>query len=385
MKFIASLCVFTGLLSGAAMTQDFDAGIATLEAEADAPGFSGAIVLMRDGEIVFEAYRGVANQDTGRAIDAETRFNVASAGKFITAMAYVQAARAGGMDPAALQAMDVFADDPGLFAEGVSVPALLAHAAQVDSFISDDPAVINAMDAARSNNDVFQLTRAAQSGPITRNPQGLAYSNAGFILVGEAIARISGQSYETYLTAEIFEPLGLSPLFTRQAEAEAGNLALPYLPAGYDPEAGPRRRMPGEALPERYPDLAESPLGNMVSSAAGGLYISARDFAALGNAALAGEIIDAEDLAWMCTSVVPVPERIFGLGCGGRDLGEGRRRWGHNGGAPGVNAEFALYPDTGLVLVILSNHNMRASPVLTAFEGAYFGDAGGGGFVVRGE
>jgi hypothetical protein len=40
-----------------------------------------------------------------------------------------------------------------------------------------------------------------------------------------------------------------------------------------------------------------------------------------------------------------------------------------------VSAEFALYPDIGLSLVILSNHDGRAQLVLKAFEASYFGDA----------
>lgn len=375
--------IMTVSCSASAWAQDFEAGREALESAVDIPGFSGAVVVMREGEIVYEDYRGLADQASGRPITQETRFNAASASKFLTAMAFVRAAREAGRDPSEVMASEVFTDEPGLFADDLAIAALLAHATTAQSFHGDDPAVVDAMAAARSNADVFTLTRAVQTAPIMRHPQGLAYSNSGFILAGEAIARLSGESYEAYLTRTIFEPSGVAPRFSRQANAEADQLALPYVPEGYDYETGPPRRQPGQVLPADYPELADSPLGSMISSAAGGLYISARDFARIGDAALSGEIVSPEDLEWMCTSVVPAQERIFGLGCGGRDLGEGLRRWGHNGGAPGVNTEFALYPDQGLVVVILSNHNMRARPVLQAFEAAYFGRPQAGGFIVR--
>ena len=123
-------------------------------------------------------------------------------------------------------------------------------------------------------------------------------------------------------------------------------------------------------LPVNYPRQEISPINEVISNAAGGLYITARDLAEIGAASLDGRIVDEEQLAELCTSAVPIPGRIFGMGCGGRELGPDLTRWGHNGGAPGINAQLAIYPELDLVFVALSNHNRRANPVLNAFEDA---------------
>ncbi|MEO0628754.1 MAG: serine hydrolase domain-containing protein, partial [Bacteroidota bacterium] len=48
-----------------------------------APG--GAIGVIRNGEIVYENYAGLADLESGRTIDERTRFNLASNGKQFTA------------------------------------------------------------------------------------------------------------------------------------------------------------------------------------------------------------------------------------------------------------------------------------------------------------
>lgn len=127
----------------------------------------------------------------------------------------------------------------------------------------------------------------------------------------------------------------------------------------------------------------------MISSAAGGLYISAPELAAVGRAALDGTLTQRDRLDRMCESLVPVPGRIFGYACGGAELAPGIERWGHNGGAPGISAELALYPQLDVVLVVLSNHNGRAGPVLAAFEAALVElrtqERHSNGFIIRGE
>ena len=47
----------------------------------------------------------------------------------------------------------------------------------------------------------------------------------------------------------------------------------------------------------------------------------------------------------------------------GEHTENGHRFYGHNGGAPGINAEFSVFPDLGYTIVVLSNTDGGASPV----------------------
>ena len=52
---------------------------------------------------------------------------------------------------------------------------------------------------------------------------------------------------------------------------------------------------------------------------------------------------------------------------------DGHLAVGHGGGAPGINAEYRRYPDDGLTLIVLSNHDMGATPLAEDIEKSLFG------------
>jgi CubicO group peptidase (beta-lactamase class C family) len=57
------------------------------------------------------------------------------------------------------------------------------------------------------------------------------------------------------------------------------------------------------------------------------------------------------------------PKLEYGLGFG-VGVAEGRRWFGHNGGAPGVNVEAAVYPDDRTAVIVMSNRDPPAATVL---------------------
>lgn len=351
---------------------NLEAGLAALRAAVDAPGFSGVAVVRRGDDVLFAEARGFADQETGRANTLDTRFNIASVGKVLTASAYVKLAEEAGFDFAGARMRDLLPDHADLFAPGLTAGDLMAHRSTAARLFMTEGGIERVV-AAASSADMFAAAVAAQSAPIERLEGGLAYNNANYFVLGEAVARLGGGTYEDVVRARVLDSAGAaSARFTRVARAAEEELAVGYVAADFDPEAGMTREI---TLHDAYPRRAEDPLTGAISSAAGGLYVSASDLAKIGGALLAGKIITRADLEAMCTSQAPMPIRVFGMGCGGVDFGPGVRRWGHNGGAPGVSAEFALYPDTDVVVAILANHDRRAEPALVAFETAYFGDA----------
>jgi CubicO group peptidase (beta-lactamase class C family) len=57
------------------------------------------------------------------------------------------------------------------------------------------------------------------------------------------------------------------------------------------------------------------------------------------------------------------PRLEYGLGFG-VGVVQGHRWFGHNGGAPGVNVEAAVYPDDRTAMVVMSNRDPPAATVL---------------------
>lgn len=370
--------------------QDANLGkaISAVRTAIDQPGFSGAVVVLEAGEPLLAEVRGQADQETGRPNALTTRFNIASVGKMLTGVAYVRLE--ADRDPGGASFRDqlvraLMSANPGPFDETLTMGDLMTHRSNIGGFL-EAPGAGSRLLAARSNADIYAMVLGSQSGQIGRRLDGLAYNNSNAIVVGEVAAALSGTTYEAALQAWVLDPAeGRGAIFARLDDHSELNLARPYVPADFDPDSHAQQRQ-SEALPVAYPRAADSPLGRTVSSAAGGLYISAPDLAAVGAAMLDGRLLSSGQLAAMCESILPIPGRVLGYSCTGTELAPGVWRWGHSGGAPGVSAHLAIYPSLGVVLAVVSNHDGQADPILEAFETALVRrsaeDAPSGGFVL---
>ena len=371
-RFAAQNAVATEQAPNAASRPELDlaAALRSLRAAIDAPGFSGAAVLMRGSETLFAEARGMADKAQALPNTLSTRFNIASVGKLLTASVLSRVAANGGLELASIRPAETLKERSSLFDGRLTAIDLLAHRTSVRGLI-DGKGGIDRVLAARSNRDLADLVAEAQDGPIAPLRGELRYNNANYILIGEMAARMDGRSYEDSLRAVVLGPAGVTAAFSRESVPGQAAPALGYVAADFDEEAeGP------PAVAADYPRQYSKGLSGARASAAGGLFISAPDLAKVGVALLGGRILPASRLEELCKTQIPViPILIHGLGCVGVNHGPGVRRFGHNGGAPGISAEFALYPDSGLSLVVLSNHHGRAQPVLKAFETAYFGAA----------
>jgi D-alanyl-D-alanine carboxypeptidase len=119
------------------------------------------------------------------------------------------------------------------------------------------------------------------------------------------------------------------------------------------------------------PPPADGPLrpspASAYASPAGGVYTTAADMARFLQALQAGKLIKPETLrSFTSQQIVAAPPRrdmpgmIYGFGFGNGSF-DGHRWYGHNGGAPGVNAEAGAFPDDDAFIVVLSNRDPPAA------------------------
>jgi CubicO group peptidase (beta-lactamase class C family) len=100
--------------------------------------------------------------------------------------------------------------------------------------------------------------------------------------------------------------------------------------------------------------------------AAGGGYSTLDDLLRFAHALESGKLISKAMLADATRTQPPMTWYGFGFSPGG----EGdQRRYGHGGGAPGMNGELRIYPDKKIVIVALSNLDPPAASTLTDFIG----------------
>jgi D-alanyl-D-alanine carboxypeptidase len=187
--------------------------------------FSGVVVLAKSGTPVFQMAYGMADRDAHRANNLETAFNLGSINKAFTQIAIQQLRAAGKLDLDSTLAR-YWPDYPNQeVARKITIRQLLRHSSGIGGNIFDAPPG-GARKDIRKLQDYLQLfvNEPLQFEPGTRN----AYSNAGYIVLGLLVERLSGKNYYTYVRDHILEPAGMSRTGSFAIDSLPPNTAFGY-------------------------------------------------------------------------------------------------------------------------------------------------------------
>jgi CubicO group peptidase (beta-lactamase class C family) len=162
-------------------------------------GFSGGVLVVRDGEIVLCKGYGVAERSAGIPFTADTAFEIASVTKQITAAAVLKLEMMGKLRTSSRTAelLEGVPEDKA----GITVHQLLTHTAGLERGEGDRSAVVG-----RGERVAFILGRPLISKPGT----SYSYSNWGYTLLAAVIESCSGQTFQAFVREQFFDPLGMS-------------------------------------------------------------------------------------------------------------------------------------------------------------------------------
>jgi D-alanyl-D-alanine carboxypeptidase len=335
----AACCVLTGdLLAQPAPEPAKDLGsyFDSLVAENK---LSGVLLVAKDGVTIASKAAGIANKATNAPIDLNTKFNLGSMNKMFTAVAIAQLAQAGKL---------AFTDSVGKHlpdypnkevAEKVTIHHLLTHTSGMGSYWGEKFA------AQREK----LLTVAAYlplfaSEPLSFPPgEKFQYSNSGFMLLGALIEKVSGQDYYTYVQEHIYKPAGMNDTGFYEPGKEIPNLAIGYT------------RMSPQGQPQE--EIRDNTgLREVKGGPAGGGFSTAPDLVKFHQALFSYKLLDKAHTELVTTGKVDGPRGMgkYGYGFGVNDI-DGKHSVGHNGGAPGIAADFQMFPEPGYTAVALMN------------------------------
>ncbi len=222
--------------------------------------FSGVILLAQNGSKVFEQAYGVADRESKKPMTVGTIFNVSSVGKLFTQIAIGQLAAAGKLSLDSTIAT-YWPDYPDpVAARKVTIRQLLSHRSGINGNIFVTPLTI------RSNHDNVP---AATREPLAFEPgTRQQYSNAGYVVLGEIVERLSHEVYHEYVRKHVFAAAGMTASDFPALDSLPGNAALGYT-WGLDEDAPPPAVLP--------PLTRSAPLQPRRGSAAGGAYSNVND------------------------------------------------------------------------------------------------------------
>lgn len=271
---------------------------------ATAQNFSGVVLIDRNGAAVVEKSYAMADREAARPNNIETAFNLGSINKFFTQIAIRQLnvnvdSTLGHYWP----------DYPNAPVRRVTIRQLLEHRSGIGGNIFDAPPGGKRSDI-RKLADYLPLfvNRPMQFEPGAQQQ----YSNAGYVVLGVLIERLSGESYYDYVRKHIYEPAGMTRTAHWAVDSLPANTAIGYTRGGEQREEAPLARN-SDLLPGR-------------GSSAGGGYSTPHDLLRLLNALREGKIPNGPRLGFAIA-----------------------------GGAPGLNAVVETDLPGGYDVIVLAN------------------------------
>ena len=218
-----------------------DAYIADAVVKFDQPGL--AVGIVQDGALIWS--KGYGKLDLAKAdpVTPNSVFYCASISKAFTACAVgllVDEGQLGWNDPVRMH-MPEFATPLPYISEQFLVKDLLCHRSGWITFDGD-------LLWYGTNYDQRQiLARHAQEPMTLPFRDEFGYSNLMFIAAAQLIERVSGMTWDQFITTRIFKPLGMDRSRVETADlAGMSDVALPHVRKGQDPNT-PQKSMPYQA------------------------------------------------------------------------------------------------------------------------------------------
>ena len=308
---------------------------AWLDELADKDRFSGSVLLARDGKAFFEGAWGMADREKKIANRPDTSYNLASIGKIFTQVAI---ARLASQKKLALT--DTIAkhlpDLPVPSSEKITIQQLVRHSSGMGDIFGEKYEATSPSSLKRLSDYVPFFAGV----PLRFPPgEGNSYSNAGYVVLGLIVEKISGKEFHEYLRENIFVPAGMKDTGPYEPGVAVPNRAIGYTRQG-PPGAEPR------------PVTANLPARN---SSAGGSRSTAPDLFKFDQALRQDRLLPKTWTDWIFSNK-PGPRREAAASTEPR-----RGTLAIAGGSPGVSTAMEMNTDSGTTIIVLTNMDPQAS------------------------
>ena len=169
--------------------------------------FSGTVLVAENSHVIYRAAFGLANREWQTPNSVDTKFRLASVSKQFCSMIIMQLIQEEKLalnDPITKHLL-YYRKDQG---EKITLHHLLAHQSGIPDFT-------NSFDyrntTARLLFEKDDFIKRFCSGDLTHNPGDLySYNNAGYVILGRIVEKVTKRSYEQNILDRITQPLGMT-------------------------------------------------------------------------------------------------------------------------------------------------------------------------------
>jgi CubicO group peptidase (beta-lactamase class C family) len=309
---------------------------------ADADVFSGAVLVAKNGEVLFKQAYGDANKDFDARNRVDTKFNLGSMNKMFTSIAIAQLVERGKVsldDPLSKYVPDFPTRE---WAEKIKIKHLLSHTSGLGSYFNR-----KFMESSRARFRTVDdmMTLAVDERPQFEPGTKWAYSNTGMLVLGKVIEKATGQTYFDYIRENIYRPAGMINSDCYELDTVNKNLAVGY----------------SKVFTEKGTTFRNNIFEHVMRGGpAGGGYSTVEDLYRFSQALMGGKLVKPE-LVKLFTSAKPeLNSPNYGYGF---QIDATRRTIGHSGGFPGISSNLSIFLDSGYVTVVMSNYGRGSDPI----------------------
>jgi CubicO group peptidase (beta-lactamase class C family) len=304
---------------------------------AAADTFSGVVVVAQSEGKVYERAVGFADQAAKLPNRVDTKFNLGSINKLFTKLAIAHLAQEGKLklDDRLIQHLPDYPNRA--VAEQITLRQILDHRSGLGDIFG--PRFEKAPHDLRTLKDFLALfaDQPLLFPPGTKEQ----YSNAGYIVLGLVVERLSGKSYYDAVKEWILTPAGMTDTDAYAFDAAVPNRAVGYTRPDFD---GPQN--PGKEM--RHSNTGSLP-GR--GSSAGGGFSTAPDLLRFAQALRADKLLSFAWTDWVLGGPEP------GAGSAARPNAAHHGGLGIAGGAPGINAALEIDLDHDRTVIVLGNYD----------------------------
>ncbi|WP_222983693.1 serine hydrolase domain-containing protein [Flagellimonas meishanensis] len=292
--------------------------------------YSGSIMVSRNDSILFQNSYGEMSREYNLKNQPDTKFFLASVSMIFTSAAILKLYEEGKLD-----LNDTLDKHLPWYKEAskITIHQMLSQRSGIPAIGRENNVDYDSI--TKFTHDTKALMDYFKEYDLLFNP-GSKYNHgrSEYILLAHLIEKLSNKSFGTYLRDEIFEPLGMENSGHFNSEKEIiQNLAKGYAPKDiYDVESA-------------YQIDWSSKTGHA------SIYSTVSDLQKFAKAILDKKLLSANSWKQILTD----HGNNVGYGWFIRDH-LNKKRYQMNGRSPGFSSYLAIYPEEGLIVVVLSNN-----------------------------
>ncbi|HEU0136812.1 MAG TPA: serine hydrolase domain-containing protein [Flavobacterium sp.] len=309
-----------------------------------------SFIVVKQGKIIYERYKGIADRQKKLPISATTPLHIASVSKVLTATAVLELIDAGKieLDQKVNTILTTFP-----YPE-VTIRTLLNHRSGLQNYayFADQKHIWDKKDVL-SNQDVLDLFikhNAALNFPTDKK---FAYCNTNYVMLALIIEKITGLSYPRAMKQMIFDPLGMNNTYVFEYDKHKETAIPSY--KGNNVEIGL--------------DFLDATYGDK------NIYSTPRDLMKFDMARYSPDHLNPKLMkqVYVGYSYEHKGEKNYGLGIRIIEWVTGQHFYFHNGWWHGNTASYVNLRDEQVMIIALTN-KFSTKPYKVRFLATIFGD-----------